>query len=1280
MPDIDPPLSGASELDREDRIRRFERDWIAGRGPALDDYLIDGDDKSSRLLVELVHIDLEFRLKSGQAARASEYLAKYPRLAADAAVAADLIRAEYDLRCRAEPALTFEAVAEDYPEYGDLLERTANRTSTWVGDGVGTDPPVLSRLWPTAPGYRILGRLGAGGMGVVYTARDERLGRVVALKFLPVEYARDPDRLALFHREARTASALNHPHICTIHDLGEHDGRPFIVMEFVEGRTLRDLIAERPAVAEIARLIGQAARALAVAHAAGVIHRDIKPENLMVRGDGYLKVVDFGLARRIPGTAQVQPVESASDYGRAIGTVPYMSPEQARSQPIGPPSDIFSLGVVLYELTTGRHPFPASGPLDTLNAIIIDTPLPASALNPAIPEILDSLLDRMLAKETVGRPSAAEVEAALSALSAGPVPTAASPAAAPAPDCSTRRSCYTVGRLKEGTGLRVAFDGAAAGDGQMVVVLGEPGVGKTTLVEDFLSALSADGQKFHLARGRCSERLAEAEAYLPILEALDLLSRGPAGATAARYLRTLAPTWASELGPGGPRPHEGATAASGTRLKRELVAFLAELARRAPVVLFIDDFHWADLPTADLIAHLGRHCPGMRLLVILAYRRDELLLANHPFVPVKQDLQGRGVCRELPLRLLDRADVDRYLDLVCPGHAFPPEVGAVIHTRTGGNPLFVAELVRFLRDRGVLAQRDDRWVLAQPLAATEMPESIRGLTRRKLGQLAPSDLGLLRAAAAAGVEFETAALARAAGEDAAEIEERLRLLEDIHGLVRLIREHELPDGTMSRRYSFVHAVFHESLANRLAPAWRAAISRAFADALLDLHKGQPGLAAGDLARLYETGREYAKAADLWHHAAQNAARVFAHREAAGLARRGLSLLGHLPDGPERAALEFRLQMTLGLQLQVTEGYAAPEVERSYIRAREVWEKSPEVGPLFPILWGLWLFYKVRSELGRAYLLAGDLLTLADQSGDAAHTLQARQAGTIVALCFGDPVTARRHADAAALLYDPARHVSLTFQFGQDPGVACRAFGAVAVWLLGEPREALARSRDAIRLARDGSQPSTLALALHFAAMLHQFRGDLAAVRDCAPEALAISVEHRFAFWQAGATVMLGWAAAAAGEGEGTRLLRQGIDAWRATGSETYWAYSLTLLAGACHRLGQTDEALAVLDEAEQVVDQTSERLMEAEAYRLRGGLLLSRSIGAAEESLRSAVRIATDQHAQSLALRASMDLAALLQQTDRAAEARAIASQWVGNSGGLADAPEMAMARSLMRG
>jgi predicted ATPase len=1191
-PDADAP----TRIGFEDHIRRFERDWAAGLRPDMDAYLPGPGLPPRGLLVELVHIDLEFRLKAGEPVRAGHYLARFPQLATDPDVAADLIAAEFELRRRDEPGLSFDEIAAAYPEYGGRL---ATRTDRHHASG-GASTATAGGRWPSAPGYELLDRLGAGGMGVVYRARDERLGRVVALKFLPAEYARDPARLALFHREARTASALNHPHICTVHDLGECEGRPFIVLEFVEGRTLRALLAERPAAEEVARLVGQTARALAVAHAAGVVHRDIKPENLMVRADGYLKVLDFGLARRIPGSALPgMSTARSTDPAGFAGTAQYMSPEQARSQIPGPASDVFSLGIVLYELVTGRHPFPGEVPLDILNAIVDDTPAPASELNPAVPPALDALLGRMLAKNPADRPSAAEVDAALCVLAdAESVP----PAPPPPP---ARR---TVGRAAERAELANALTAAFAGNGGMVCVAGEPGIGKTTLVEEFLAELASEGRPGHVARGRCSERLAEAEAYLPVLEALDSLLRGPGGSVAGRYLRTLAPTWAAELGlaDAADRPAEEPAPASTTqtRLKRELIAFLTELGRRGPVVLFLDDLHCADLPTTDLLAYLGRHCPGMRLLLVVAYRRDELLLADHPFVRVMQDLQGRRVSRELAPPLLGAADVERYLELAFPGHGFPPELAEVVHARTGGNPLFVAELARFLRDGGAIEPRDGGWVLARPVAeaAAGVPGSVRGLIRRKLDQFAPGERSLLATAAVQGAEFDSAALARAAGQDPAAVEELLQQFEQVHGLVRLIREQEFPDRTASRRYGFVHAVYREALAADLPPARRAAVSRALADALWQLHDGRPGLAAAGLALLYEAGREFLRAAELFHAAAENAARVFAHREAAALARRGLGLLRGLPESPELAAAEFHLSVELGLQLQITEGFAAAEVEAAYTRARAVWERSPAVGQPFPILWGLWLVYKVRADVGRAQKLAGQLLTLATEVGDPALILQARQAGAIVALCCGDPAGALRHADAGAALYDPGRHRPLTFRFGQDPGVACLAFGAVALWQLGEAREAVARSRDAVRLGREGSQPSTLALALHFAAVLHQLRGDPAAVREFASESLSVAVEHRLAFWQAGATVLLGWAAAAAGAGDGTGLIEDGIGTWRATGSVTYRAYYLILLADARRRAGRTADALAALDEAERTMAATGERFCDSEARRVRAEL------------------------------------------------------------------------------
>jgi predicted DNA-binding transcriptional regulator YafY len=263
--------------------------------------------------------------------------------------------------------------------------------------------------------YVILEELGAGGMGVVYKAQDMRLGRRTALKFLPSELARDPQRLERFWREARAASALNHPHICTVHDIGDYDGQPYLVMELIEGRTLRELIERKLSLKELMQLGGQVARALAAAHAAGIVHRDVKPDNIMVRADGYAKVVDFGLALLV--TIDMTPTgiadDTLSEPGTLIGTIQYMSPEQARGEVVGSPSDVFSLGLCLYEMAAGRRAFEADSRFSLLRAIRSETPPPPTQFNAEIPEAVEALIQRMLDKEPSRRPTAQEVADAL---------------------------------------------------------------------------------------------------------------------------------------------------------------------------------------------------------------------------------------------------------------------------------------------------------------------------------------------------------------------------------------------------------------------------------------------------------------------------------------------------------------------------------------------------------------------------------------------------------------------------------------------------------------------------------------------------------------------------------------------------------------------------------------------------------------------------------------------------------------------------------------------------
>ena len=292
-----------------------------------------------------------------------------------------------------------ESLLAAYHEADDFIESPAME----VAARSLAEDSILSPTGKTIGRYQVVSLLGEGGMGEVYLANDSRMNRRIALKLLPAQFTQSPDRVARFQRESRAASALNHPNIITIYEIGQERGINFIASELVEGETLRRRINRgKLNVKEAIELAMQVASALAAAHAAGIVHRDIKPENIMIRRDGYVKVLDFGLAK-LTELGNSDPNQSvltnSTQAGTVLGTINYMSPEQARGQEIDGRTDIFSLGVVLYEMVTGHQPFMGATAASTFDAILNNPPAPIASSSPDVSAELVRITNRALEKD-----------------------------------------------------------------------------------------------------------------------------------------------------------------------------------------------------------------------------------------------------------------------------------------------------------------------------------------------------------------------------------------------------------------------------------------------------------------------------------------------------------------------------------------------------------------------------------------------------------------------------------------------------------------------------------------------------------------------------------------------------------------------------------------------------------------------------------------------------------------------------------------------------------------
>jgi len=703
-----------------------------------------------------------------------------------------------------------------------------------------------------------------------------------------------------------------------------------------------------------------------------------------------------------------------------------------------------------------------------------------------------------------------------------------------------------------------------------------------------------------------------------LLEAFGQLGREPGGDRLIAVLRQYAPTWLVQL----PALLKGADfeelqrqvqGAARERMLREMAEAIEVLTVERPLVLVLEDLHWSDSSTIDWLSFFARRRQQARLLVLGTYRPVEVIIGDHPLKTVKRELQAHNYCEELPLRLLTEGAVAEYLSARFPTEtssaASLPELAQMVYQRTDGNPLFMVNVAEDLVAQGVLRKDHEQWQLAKPIAtaAVGAPESLRQLIERQFDYVALEEQRVLEAASVAGREFSAATVAAGLEEGVERVEERCEALAKQRQFLLACGTAEEAGGIVTGSYRFFHAFYQEVLYERLGTGRRARLHQRIGEYKETARPGREGESAAELAVHFEQGRDYRRAVRYLEHAARNASQRWAHVEAIGHLTKGLALLQVLPATSERAQQELALQIALGAALMATKGYAAPEVESAYARARELCRQVGETSLLCPVLFGLCAFYLVRAEYQTACDIGEQFLRLAQSLQDPDLLLEAHLALGQPLLWRGEFAAAQEHMTHGLSLYDPRRHDAHVFLYGQDPGVDCRHWAALAFWGLGYPDQALRRNSEALALARELSHPFSLVGALSLLAGTHRLRGEAVETRKWAEEAISLARKHGFDLSLALGAIMRGWALAEQGQAEeGIAQLQEGLAAWQATGAELGRPYYLALLAEAHQKLGQSEEEEAALTEALAIVQNTEEHWWEAELYRLKGEFMLQR--------------------------------------------------------------------------
>jgi predicted ATPase len=809
-----------------------------------------------------------------------------------------------------------------------------------------------------------------------------------------------------------------------------------------------------------------------------------------------------------------------------------------------------------------------------------------------------------------------------------------------------------VGREEERGLLQRRWAQAKAGAGQAVLLSGEPGIGKSRLVQTLTEQANADGAiRIEL---RCSA-YHQNSAFYPMLEHMQrFLQFAPHEAPHAK-LRKLTQRLATYRFPQSdtlpllaawlalPQPERAPPLTLSPRKQKQktqeaLVAWIVEEAERGPVYYVWEDLHWADPSTLEVLTLFLEQVPTTRVLTLLTFRPD--------FTPPWPPRAHLTHLTHLTLQRLGQSQVKTMVAHLTGGKALPSAVLQQIVAKTDGVPLFVEELTKMVLESEVVREEDGRDVGVHngaPLSPLTIPVTLQDLLMARLDRLAPVR-ELAQVGAVLGREFSYELLYAVAPGDEARLQQGLRQLVE----AELLSQHGLPpQATYVFKHTLIQDTAYQSLLRSRRQQLHQTIGQVLEARFPETAEAQPELVAHHYTEAGLTEQALAK----WQQAGDRDVKRSANVEAVRHFTKALELLQTLPDTPERPQHELALLISLGAPLVMTRGYAAPEVGNAYARARALCQQIGETPQLFLALVGLLGVYVTRGELQTAHELAEQLLRLAQQAQDPIFVLTAHTVFGVTQFYRGALASARAHLEQAITLYDPDQHGFLVRVHGDDPGTLSLSVLSWLLWRLGYPDQALHRSQEALTLAHALAHPYPVATALAFATALHQYRGELPMAQEKSEALISLANDQGITLWGAQGKIMQGAALVRHGESleEGMAQIRQGLSTLWAVGFRIAHSVYLAFLAEACGRVAQAEEGLTVLAEALALVRQTGECHYEAELHRLQGELtlqsrgsgLLSTVESEAEQCFHQALAVARTQQAKSWELRAATSLARL---------------------------------------